>query len=83
MNGKALLSATLTVAFQGVPGAFGEEAVCAYFEQEMGIWPEKAAWQFFQAIICHYSGWRRAHRVSTPGNMSFFLSLWGITKIPA
>lgn len=51
MNGKALLSTILTVAFQGVPGAFGEEAVCAYFEQEMGIQLEKAAYHSFAAVF--------------------------------
>jgi prephenate dehydratase len=51
MNGEALISATLTVAFQGVRGAFGEEAVCAYFEQEMGTQPEKYACHSFADVF--------------------------------
>ncbi len=53
MNGEVLMSAsaTLTVAFQGVRGAFGEEAVCAYFEQEMGTQPEKYAYHSFADVF--------------------------------
>src|SRR5690349_12614024 len=41
MDQWASLPVSSTVAFQGVSGAFGEDAVCAYFEQGNGPSPEK------------------------------------------
>lgn len=51
MDQRAFLSASVKVAFQGVNGAFGEEAVYAYFEQDPGIYLEKSPYLSFADVF--------------------------------
>ncbi len=50
-NGTQLTSRTVTIAFQGEPGTFGDEAVRAYFNQEGQFKPDPMPYHSFADVF--------------------------------
>src|SRR2546429_130575 len=50
-NDTQLLGRTVTIAFQGEPGAFGDEAVRAYFNRERQLKPDPIPYHSFADVF--------------------------------